>query len=336
MNPAANKWSHRLVICGSLLIVAVLAAACGGDDTGDSASPDTTSTVVDNMAAQVASYELVADRDQRFIIGLFSNEDGMVSYGTVDLAFSFLGTADNQLDEPKPGPEATATFLPIPGSGTTDEEPRPRFTSTSEARGVYGVESIRFDEPGFWEVTVDIEIEGTVEQLTAAFEVGDESHVPVAGDPAPRTENLLPGDPDAPPTAIDSRAEDDGSVPDPELHSETVASAIEAGRPLMVVVSTPVYCVSRFCGPITDTVQQLAADHGEDMAFVHIEVYRDYEANTVNKAATEWIWPDRVGEPAEPWVFLVDANGTVVERWDNVATEKGLTEAVQNVLEGAP
>lgn len=40
------------------------------------------------------------------------------------------------------------------------------------------------------------------------------------------------------------------------------------------------------------------------------------------------------GEPAEPWVFLADAGGTVIERWDNVASERSLTEAVQTVVEG--
>jgi len=102
----------------------------------------------------------------------------------------------------------------------------------------------------------------------------------------------------------------------------------------MVVISTPVYCVSRFCGPITDTVQELAQEHGARMDFVHLEVFRDFEANTLNKAAVEWIWPDRLGEPAKPWVVLVDAGGTVIERWDNVASERSLTEAVRAVVEG--
>ena len=313
-------------------LFALLAAGCGADD-------DTVATPAgDNdrgVVAQVASYELVADRDQRFLVGLFSDDDGMVSYGSVQLSFSFLGEEGAMLDEPRRGPDARATFVPVPGSPEPPEgDSAAAFTSPSEARGVYGAEGVRFDEPGFWEVAVDIELNGTRHAATAAFEVGDQSHVPVPGDAAPRTQNLLPGDPDAPPDAIDSRAQDDGSVPDPELHEETVAAAIEAGRPVMVVVSTPVYCVSRFCGPITDTVQQLAREYGEQMDFVHLEVYRDFEANTLNKAAVEWIWPDRRGEPAEPWVFLVDSTGTVVERWDNVASERSLTGAVQAVVEG--
>ncbi len=315
------------------LSAALVLAGCGGDSDRDAAAPPS-SQLDGAVVAQVASYELVVDRDQRFLVGLFSDEEGMVSHGTADLAFSFLGKEGDMLDEPTSGPDATATFIPVPGSPESTSSEGAAFTSPSEARGVYGAEGVRFDRAGFWEVTVDIEVDGSRHAASAAFEVRQESAVPVPGDPAPRTQNLLPGDPDAPPDAVDSRAEDDGTVPDPELHEETVAAAIDAGRPVMVVVSTPVYCVSRFCGPITDTVQDLAREYGDRMDFVHLEVFKDFEANTLNKAAVEWIWPARQGEPAEPWVFLVDASGTVIERWDNVASEQDLSAAVQAVVEG--
>ncbi len=324
--------TRRSWICVS--VAALILAGCGGDSDDDAATSPT-SEPDRGVVAQVASYELVVDRDQRFLVGLFSDEEGMVSHGAAELAFSFLGEEGNMLDEPTPGPDATATFVPVPGSPESTQSESAAFTSPSEARGVYGAEAVRFDRAGFWEVAVDVEIDGIQHSATAAFNVREESLVPVPGDPAPRTQNLLPGDPDAPPDAVDSRAEEDGTVPDPELHEETVAAAIAAGRPVMVVVSTPVYCVSRFCGPITDTVQALAQEYGDRMDFVHLEVFKDFEANTLNKAAVEWIWPDRQGEPAEPWVFLVDASGTVIERWDNVASERNLTEAVQAVVEGS-
>lgn len=320
----------RLWTCVS--VVALVLAGCG-DDSDDDAATTPADQEDRGVVAQVASYELVVDRDQRFLVGLFSDDEGMVSHGSADLVFSFLGEEGNMVDEPRPGPDATATFVPVPGSPESTNSESAAFTSPSEARGVYGAEAVRFDQAGFWEVAVDIEIDGTQHSATAAFKVLEESHVPVAGDTAPRTQNHLPGDPGAPPDAVDSRAEDDGTVPDPELHEETVAAAIEAGRPVMVVISTPVYCVSRFCGPITDTVQELAQEYGDRMDFVHLEVFEDFEANTLNKAAVEWIWPDRQGEPAEPWVFLVDAGGTVIQRWDNVASERSLTEAVQAVVE---
>lgn len=324
--------TRRSWFCVSVAVL--ILAGCGGDSDDDAATAPTTEQDR-GVVAQVASYELVVDRDQRFLVGLFSDEEGMVIHGAAELAFSFLGEEGNMLDEPTPGPDATATFVPVPGSPESTQSEAAAFTSPSEARGVYGAEAVRFDRAGFWEVAVDVEIDGIQHSATAAFNVREESHVPVPGDPAPRTQNLLPGDPDAPPDAVDSRAEEDGTVPDPELHEETVAAAIAAGRPVMVVVSTPVYCVSRFCGPITDTVQALAQEYGDRMDFVHLEVFKDFEANTLNKAAVEWIWPDRQGEPAEPWVFLVDASGTVIERWDNVASERNLTEAVQAVVEGS-
>ena len=321
----------RGVALGLVLVLSATACASDADDaTADDKRPEDDTT---ELVAQVASYELVADRDQRFIVGMFSDDDGVVSFGTAQLAFDYLGTESDPLDEPRSGPSATATFLPIPGSPETSDGAGARFTSPSEARGVYGVESVLFDEPGFWEVEVTIDVDGSEQQATAAFEVGDEQHVPVVGDPAPRTVNLLPGDADAPVTAVDSRAEDDGSVPDPELHQVTIDEAIGAGTPVMVVVSTPVFCVSRFCGPITDTVQELAQRTGDDMAFVHLEVWRDFENNAINRAAAEWIWPDQTGDPGEPWVFVVDATGTVVQRWDNVVTERDLETAVRTVLE---
>jgi hypothetical protein len=320
---------RRFILLG---LGALLVAACGGSgsDGGGAGLSDASD---EGLVAQVASYDLVAGRDQRFIVGLFSNDRGGVAFGEVALRFSFLGVGAAQGD-PRPGPAATAEFLPIPGQHLGADADGPRYTPAAEARGVYGVEPIRFDDPGFWEVEVTAVLDRRTQRATAAFEVADRTTVPAPGDPAPRTENPLLGDAQLPPTAIDSRAGDDGSVPDPELHSTTVADAIAAGRPVMVVVSTPVFCVSRFCGPITDAVQVLAGRYGDRMDFVHLEVWRDFEAQEVNEAAAEWIWPDRQGDAAEPWVFLVGADGIIVQRWDNVATEAELAQAVETLVGG--
>lgn len=328
MRRVRRRWRDHGLAVGPVLLGLVAACSSGQSTDAPAAAIDGNGDIV----AEVASYELVADREQRFLVGLFSGAEGMVSFGTAELTFTFLGSGDEPLEEPVAGPSERAAFLPIPGSSTTNEEAA-RFTSPSEARGVYGVDAVEFDEPGYWEVEVAIDVDAERQVATAAFEVGDTPHVPLPGDPAPRTDNLLPGAPDAPPTAIDSRAQGDGSVPDAELHATTIVDVLDAGRPLMVVISTPVYCVSRFCGPITDTVADLAITHGDRMDFVHLEVWKDYENTTMNEAAADWIWPDRVGDPSEPWVFLVDASGTIVERWDNVATVPDLNNAVDQLLE---
>jgi hypothetical protein len=135
-------------------VIAGLAACSSSDDTTTAAEPDDGSIV-----AQVASYELVADRDQRFIVGMFDEELGMLSYGAIDLTFRYLGTAQEQVDEPRPGLSTTATFVPVPGS-SDQPDAEPQFTSPSQARGVYGAEDVRFDEPGFWQVQVDFQAGG--------------------------------------------------------------------------------------------------------------------------------------------------------------------------------
>jgi hypothetical protein len=114
-----------------------------------------------------------------------------------------------------------------------------------------------------------------------------------------------------------------------------VNDALAAGRPVLVVVSTPVYCVSRFCGPITDAVADLADTYGDRAAFVHIEVWQDFEAKAVNPAARAWMAKDPANQNlTEPWVFLVGADGVIMHRWDNVATVAEMTAALEALPPG--
>lgn len=135
---------------------------------------------------------------------------------------------------------------------------------------------------------------------------------------------------DAPAQAIDSRAKTVAEIPDPELHELSLDEALKNGRPTAVVFSTPVYCVSRFCGPITDTVQRYQEELGNKVNFVHVEVWRDFEGQVLNKGAAEWLLHDESLQ--EPWVFLIDRNGEVVGRWDNVFAEEDFLTQVKKAL----
>ncbi|MBL8778328.1 MAG: hypothetical protein JNK12_20485 [Acidimicrobiales bacterium] len=316
---------------GALLCATILAASCSSDSGSDNSgavADESTSPII----AQVASYDLTTELPQRVIVGLLDNDNNVVSYGDVEFAFSYLGTADEPLDTPDQGPRAIADFRPIPGQDIDLDTPGPRIGQPSDGAGIYAADDVEFADAGIWEVAVTADLPDGEATATANFEVVAESDIPNIGDAAPRTENLLPGDSDAPVDAIDSRAEPDGTVPDPDLHTETVAQAIATGRPALVVVSTPTFCVSRFCGPITDSVAALAAETGDEVAFIHIEVWRDYENTVLNQGAADWIWPSEEGDDIhEPWVFLVGADGTIIERWDNVATDAEMQAAIDQV-----
>ena len=308
----------------ALLAVAFLASACAGESPPSEGGGSST-----ELNAEVASFDLAAGLPGRFLVGVgLVDQQGhqFVSGGSVELAFSFLGEGEATGSEPYR--DATATFLPIPGS-TGPFESQPVAGTDAHQRGIYSVDTFEFDRAGFWEVevTADVRDHGSL-SATAAFEVLPEPLVPVPGDEAPEVENLTIDSADAPEAAIDSRAST-GEIPDPELHATTVAESIRSGRPVLVAIATPVYCVSRFCGPVTDMVQELAGEYGDRADFIHIEVWRDYEGGVINKAAADWIY--RKKNLLEPWVFLVGADGRVVARWDNVATRQEIEPLLQDL-----
>lgn len=316
-----------------VLALALTAAACGGGGTeGTASSPEASPAAEDQLMAQVASYDVAVSSGERWVIvGVLTGDNRLVVSGEVDMAFSYLGTRDAPMEEPEPGPETTGAFLPLPGEEVDDAAEGPRAVQPSETQGVYATE-VAFDRAGIWRVEVSADVEGIGEgTATAHVEVAEETQVPAPGDEAPASENLTM-DSDAPRVAIDSRAQDeDGEIPDPELHETTIADAISEGRPSLVIFSTPVYCVSRFCGPITEMVEDLEEDHGDEMAFVHVEVWKDFQEKTLNDAAREWLQLPG-GNLQEPWVFLVDGDGEIVARWDNVATRGEIEPEIEDLL----
>ncbi|MGQ0631525.1 MAG: hypothetical protein ACT4P1_10815 [Sporichthyaceae bacterium] len=300
--------------------------ACGAG--APSAAPPASSTPDGGLVVQLASYDLVANRDQRVIFGLLTGGETslLVSFGTADVSWTYLGAG-----APQPGPAGEARWFPVPGQSLASVPDQARVVRPSEGVGVYALPKVRFEQAGPWRATLRVDVAGTPRSASVDFTVNERPAVIAPGDKAPRTDNFVVGDVIDPPRALDSRADDDGAVPDETLHRMTVADAVTSGKPTMIVVSTPTFCVSQFCGPITDTVENLAADLGDRMNFIHLEVWRDYADANVNKAAADWIYPTRAGELTEPWVFLVDAEGIVAERWDNVVDEVELRQVAMQI-----
>jgi hypothetical protein len=305
-----RMWNSTL-----LLAVSMLLASCSTAGDGEGAPEN--GARGQGLVVQPANYELLSGRENRFIAGLLTEDNLFVSGGTVGMRFSLLG---EEGADPEPLDEAAGTFLHIDeGHGPPPE--RPTVGPASIGRGVYAADPVVFEIDGTWQVEVEADLGGgDVRTATAAFQVLAEPLVPAPGQEAPRTENLTIGSKGAPAVAIDSRAETAGGIPDPELHETTIAAAIEAGRPVLAVFATPVYCVSRFCGPITDMVAGLANKYSDRAAFVHVEIWRDFQNQVVNKAAAEWVLRD--DDLTEPWIILIGADGRIVARWDNVATQQ--------------
>jgi hypothetical protein len=286
-----------------------LGAACTTSEGAESPSPAASGPAFN---AEVASVDLYTAATQRFLIGLFAGDANGVRYltfGDVELRFAFLGDGTAP---PTGGTTTTGVYVPTPGTEAEDAEPT--LSEPSVARGVYQAEDVTFDEAGTWQVTVraDVTDVGPVE-LTTAFVVSAEPALPAPGQRALKTENLTLASKDEPPAAIDSHAADGGAIPDPSLHRWTIAEAIRQQRPALVSFATPVYCESRFCGPVVDAVEQLSKRYADDAVFIHVEIFHDFANNEINEAAADWLY--RNGDLREPWLYLIGADGTIVDRW---------------------
>ena len=311
----------RLV--GLALVLAAVVGACSSGDDGATTPP----AAAEELSVQVASFDLAVGPPARFLAGVLTADNELVGFGTTELRFVFVGTGRGTVP-PRPGPPVTASYLPIPGTTQPVPPPaEPRLVKGSE-RGVYAAEA-GFDRAGFWQVELTARVDGRERRGKGAFSVAERHAVPAPGDPALPTENLTLATPDAPRAAVDSRAGNSGEVPDPVLHGTTLAAALAARRPAVAVFSTPVYCQSRFCGPVTDMVEELARTYGDRASFVHIEIWRNFQGQELNKAAEDWLL--RNDDLQEPWVFVIGADGRIVARFDYVVTRGELEPLLQQL-----
>ena len=262
---------------------------------------------------------------QRVQVGIVASDANgvrFVSGGSVDFAFSYLGTDGGR--EPEPGPSAAATYIPVPATAPAGDAPG----IVTGARGVYEADGVVFDTPGIWRVTVSTDIDGLRQQMDTTFPVSRTSAIPAPGDRALRTENLTIDSKGVPASAIDSMATANGGrIPDPELHEWTIADAIRQGRPVLVLFGTPAFCTSQMCGPEVQELQRLADEYPDRAVYIHVELWKGFtqEAHVLNRAAADWLYRD--GNLTDPWLYLIGADGVIVDRWgslfdpDEVAAE---------------
>ena len=325
--PAATR------IIGLLFCALGLVACSGSTDTNNGGSTDGVSVGQggpDELFAETASFEVVAAKPQRVMVGLSTTDGRVLHGGTVELDFYPPDATA------KTAPvTATAAYLPVPGSpmvGTVAKIGRP-----SEGIGVYAASAVKLATPGIW--TIDVRAPGPSGKrfAQAAIDVVAKAKVPDVGQPAPPTDNPTATSPVGR-ELLDSRSGPNGmgnDLPDPTLHTASVDSLLKAGTPFVLVASTPAYCQSKFCGPITDLIDTIANEPAftqSGVAFVHLEVYAKF-GGAGNTELNPWVvpWIDGYGDGHEPWVFVVDAKGRIGVRFDNLVDEKSLRAAIQQV-----
>ncbi len=317
----------------AVVIAAMFAGGCGSkSNSGASTRKMVGSGGPDELFAETASFETVQGKAQRVTFGI-STVDGRILHGGKVFVNFRPVDAKGAADLPAGVP---ASYLAVAGPASSSDRTA-SIGALSDGVGVYAA-TVTFPKAGFWTAEIRQSKDGKLLAETAV-EVKAKNIIPGVGDPAPATQNpvLLKGQqPSVPINRIDSRSGPDAlaELADPALHTDVIADLLKAHRPFVVVVSTPAYCQSKFCGPITDLVNERAntpaASAPSDLAFVHLEVFANATENVLNKWAAEWILGD--GEGREPWVFLVGRDGKVAARFDNVMTKGEFDAALANLI----
>jgi hypothetical protein len=112
------------------------------------------------------------------------------------------------------------------------------------------------------------------------------------------------------------------------MHTSTIADAISAGRPILVLFAVPGYCTSSLCGPEYEIMHKLFPRYRDRAEFIHVEFYQD-PGNPERKpvdVTLEWHLT------TEPWFFVVDKNGIISAKFEGPATLDELEDALKKVI----
>ena len=304
MRPAA-----ALTVLSCLLV-----AGCGG-------SGGETSTTAGDSGGGMTLEELwrAPGDDVAIVPGTANHEPGdvRVSFLVVDaegrvvtLPTARVWVAEDVGAQPFLESSAKLERIGVPGGDVAD------------ASHIY-VARLQLDRPGKYWLLAEPEGGATKVQALGNVVVVKEDSAPDVGDPAIASDN-----PTIASTGGDLSKLTTRTPPDESLLEYSIAASLEAHAPFVVTFATPKFCSSRTCGPVVDVVEEVAHRfEGSDVRFIHVEVFED---NDPAKGYNRWMQEWRL--PTEPWTFLVDGTGKIVERYEGPVSVNELEQAVHDKL----
>lgn len=218
-----------------------------------------------------------------------------------------------------PGPKGVATG-PYPAeveSLETDPAFEGRTTADDpDAAKVVYRSNVDLDRPGEWRLVAMIrDGDQMVATRMPSIVVSKNEQIPAVGDKAPSVHTPTVAD-------VGDVSEIDTRDPHDTMHDVDLADVI-GKQPVVLLFATPALCVSRVCGPVVDVAEQVKSEVGDDVAFIHMEVFTDNDPNKgVRPQLTAY------GLETEPWLFVIDSDGKVVARIEGAFNADELTDAL--------
>jgi hypothetical protein len=292
-----------------LLAAALGAAACGAGKSATKAAPGTVGAELARPGPDVALIQGTTD----------------YATGPVRVTFLVIDSKSRSIERPHArvwvGPS-----LDEPAAVSTEAVLEPIGVPGQSSPASGGVSRIyvarfRLARPGTY--TLVAEPDGAKIQGLATLRVARHPQAPAVGDKAipSRTPTLSS-------THGDVAGLTTATPPDLGLLRYSVADSIAAHVPFVLVFATPKFCSSRTCGPVVDVAQAVRRRFaGSGIRFIHVEVYKDNNpAQGFNRWFREW------GLPSEPWVFVVDRDGRIRQRFEGSVAVAELSAAVRRLV----
>jgi hypothetical protein len=274
--------------------------------TGDSNYPPQVQALVDERTAAGAQEGLTFNRaGEAYLAGLPSYVPFALTIGR-DQVTSGEATVwmvpDLEDDTARLGP-LTAPYF---GFAHPDGPP-------PVPQGIHAME-LTFPAPGIWYAVGETTVGGKKLVDAAAYQVfpKEASRSPYPGQPAPATQT---------PTVADAKGVSPICTRTPacDMHEVSLAVALGSGKPVLLAIGTPAFCESRVCGPNIEELLAVKQEFGNRAVFIHAEVYVDDTQETINARKVTPAMKD-YGLQSEPWLFMIDRNGTVAYRFEGPLT----------------
>ncbi len=293
--------TRSLVMLALMLIAGFGLAACGGGESFDD------------------SRFIASNSDAPFVPVLASSD---TSIAATRLVLSLLDR--NDAPTFAPGTVFTVRYLDAVENGF-------RFRSQVDATvvqtddGTFYTAPASFDRTGFGAVAV-VATSPAGERINSArlpIEIDTRYETPRPGDAAPASPTLTLRD--SPLSEITS-----ASQPIPALYETAISEALDAAQPFVVVFSTVGYCFgSTLCQRAVDQVARLSAQAG--VLGIHSEPLTfDDDATPIPSEAgvlRDWALQN------DPWIFVVDATGTISASFEFVVSDDELLAALRAVAQ---
>jgi hypothetical protein len=246
------------------------------------------------MQVVLVPSELVVGQN-RMAVGLLDGKKQMIQ--EADVHFQYFDLSDP--DAPQLEQEAAATAVQSPDGRTTI------FTHER-----------RFERAGEWGLAVQAKmIDGQTAVQHIKFNVTPDSDTVLPGEMAPQVQTPRLTDVAGDFSLITSAWE-----PNPAFYQLSLDEALSNGKPTVLLLATPAFCQTRFCGPAYEIATTLETEFGDTVNFIHVEVY----AGLPDPSQNDWqLSPVMAafGLTTEPWVYVMDADGQVVYRAEGMFTE---------------